>query len=272
MGPINNVRLMKTWLADCVANHSNCSRQSTTFLPSRLLDVNPLGTEGVVKLVSSLSLKSKDIPKYVTLSHCWGPVAKRTIKTKRDNLESHMDAIPLSILPNTFRDAVDVTRQLGIQYIWIDSLCIVQNDQNDWAKEAALMADIYENAFCTLSALSSKDSTYGCRQVVDIQDTVGEFADIDLPSQDGVRKRRMRLFLTGPTSWNSQYYGRYISDPIDDCFSVNPADDSYDASKTPLRFRAWVRNILQTVVVPSLTHFADTSGKGVIPKAHSLCE
>jgi hypothetical protein len=64
-------------------------------------------------------------------------------------------------LPKTFRDAVNVTRALGIQYIWIDSLCIVQDDMGDWEQEAAKMASIYEGSFLTLAAVDSYNSNGG---------------------------------------------------------------------------------------------------------------
>jgi hypothetical protein len=82
-------------------------------------------------------------------------------------------------LSNTFRDAVRITRELAGRYLWIDSLCIIQDDEDDWAREAALMAEVYANFHCTLAALSSKNSTEGCR-LFPIQDTIGSFVDLDV--------------------------------------------------------------------------------------------
>ena len=64
-------------------------------------------------------------------------------------------------LPKTFRDAVSVTRALDVRYIWIDSLCIVQDDLEDWEQEAAKMASIYENSFLTIAAVDSPNSNGG---------------------------------------------------------------------------------------------------------------
>lgn len=65
-------------------------------------------------------------------------------------------------MPQTFRDAVKITRRLGLKYLWIDSLCICQDDSEDWAREAGRMADVYSNAYVVIAANHSSDSTGGC--------------------------------------------------------------------------------------------------------------
>ncbi|KAH8743596.1 heterokaryon incompatibility protein-domain-containing protein, partial [Diaporthe sp. PMI_573] len=67
----------------------------------------------------------------------------------------------IDILPATFRDAVIVTRKLSIRYLWIDSLCILQGDKDDWASEAGKMQDVFRGAYCTIAASSAQDSTQG---------------------------------------------------------------------------------------------------------------
>jgi len=68
-----------------------------------------------------------------------------------------------SELPETFRDAVQVTRELGIRYLWIDSLCIIQDkhDCRDWYHEANLMDKVYLHSYCNISAADANDSTGG---------------------------------------------------------------------------------------------------------------
>jgi hypothetical protein len=90
-----------------------------------------------------------------------------------------MARISINDLSRTFQDAVRITRELGERYLWIDSLCIIQDDEDDWAREAALMAEVYRNSYCTLTGLSSKDSTEGCRLVPNIQDTICQFLELD---------------------------------------------------------------------------------------------
>lgn len=81
--------------------------------------------------------------KYICLSHKWG--AFKPIQTTKNNMAHHITGIPWMTLPPTFRDAVKITRFLGVRYLWIDSLCIVQDDHDDWVTQSAQMADIFGN-------------------------------------------------------------------------------------------------------------------------------
>lgn len=96
---------------------------------------------------------------YVALSYCWG--ASASFKTTQKNIDEHKQGFRISELPQTLQDAVTVARQLGIEYIWIDAICIVQGDAADWEKESGMMADIYNNAYITIAALSAAASTDG---------------------------------------------------------------------------------------------------------------
>jgi hypothetical protein len=78
-----------------------------------------------------------------------------------ETLPARKGGFSLSDLPNTCRDAVVVARALGVRYIWIDSLCIVQDSKEDWEREAAAMCDVYSNAIVTLAGLDSPDSDTG---------------------------------------------------------------------------------------------------------------
>jgi hypothetical protein len=79
-----------------------------------------------------------------------------------DSLDDLTTGIALSLLPKTFQDAIQITRRLGIKYLWIDCFCIIQDDPKDWEREAARMAQIYRYSYATLSAMASKDSHTGC--------------------------------------------------------------------------------------------------------------
>ncbi|KAL5373495.1 hypothetical protein DPSP01_012684 [Paraphaeosphaeria sporulosa] len=98
---------------------------------------------------------------YVTLSHCWGK-AKFTKLTK-ENLEEFKEGISFSALPSTFRQAIHFARRLSpsIRYIWIDSLCIIQDDKDDWNRESVQMYSVYRNSYCNISATAASDSTHG---------------------------------------------------------------------------------------------------------------
>ncbi|KAF2652568.1 HET-domain-containing protein, partial [Lophiostoma macrostomum CBS 122681] len=130
--------------------------------PPRLIHVGSKENSWAI----SICLSQVDIPcesvqegYYTCLSHCWGRT--RPFITTKANLEKNRQGIPWEALPKTFQDAVDITRSLGFQYVWIDSLCIVQDDADDWEKHCATMATIYRNASLVLAATASEDSQGG---------------------------------------------------------------------------------------------------------------
>ncbi|KAF9880078.1 hypothetical protein CkaCkLH20_02032 [Colletotrichum karsti] len=99
--------------------------------------------------------------KYAALSHCWGPPEKRPPCTLKGNLSHHKEGIPWTKLSQTFKDACALCCDLGIEYLWIDSLCIVQDDATDWKTEAAIMGRTYEEALLVIAASAATDSSQG---------------------------------------------------------------------------------------------------------------
>lgn len=99
--------------------------------------------------------------RYCALSHCWGPPEKQPLTTTRVNIQNHLLGIPLKQLPKTFRDTVRLAQGIGIKYVWIDSLCIIQGDSQDWHSEAKEMGTIYRNATLVIAAAGSRDSSEG---------------------------------------------------------------------------------------------------------------
>ena len=96
----------------------------------------------------------------MTLSHCWGTLKCLTLTSV--NYKYLEAGFKLIELPKTFREAVEITRNLGIRYLWIDALCILQDSHKDWRHEAATMMKVYENSHCNISALRATDSEEGC--------------------------------------------------------------------------------------------------------------
>jgi len=70
--------------------------------------------------------------------------------------------IPLSQVPQTFQDAMLIAQRLGVRYIWIDSLCIIQDSEEDWREQSGLMGQVYFNSFCNIAAAHASDSRKGC--------------------------------------------------------------------------------------------------------------
>ena len=89
----------------------------------------------------------------MTLSHCWGePDGPRPPKLTNANVDSMRNRIPMKELPRTFKDAIQITRNLGVGYLWIDSLCIIQDSMDDWRRESRLMDKVYRNSTCNIMA------------------------------------------------------------------------------------------------------------------------
>jgi hypothetical protein len=97
--------------------------------------------------------------KYVALSYCWGETLPLT--TTKANLDEMKRGISLSTLPDTLRDAVTVARAFGITYLWVDALCIIQDSNEDWTREAAQMGDIFANAYFVIRAEAGVDCQSG---------------------------------------------------------------------------------------------------------------
>ncbi|KAI2601959.1 HET-domain-containing protein [Hypoxylon sp. NC1633] len=146
---------LERWLKDCALNHMHCKpAQLNPLLPTRVIDVTS-SDRGVVLLETG-----DQRGRYVTLSHCWG-TSSRLMATK-ESMVDLKQGIAVSYLPKTFQDAIKLTRRLGIKYLWIDCLCIIQDDPDDWEREASAMSQVYRNSYLTISAAASKDSYTGC--------------------------------------------------------------------------------------------------------------
>ncbi|KXX76165.1 Vegetative incompatibility protein HET-E-1 [Madurella mycetomatis] len=97
--------------------------------------------------------------RYLTLSHRWG--SKHHLKLTRCNFKSLQEGITVQSLPQTYRDAAIVAAQLGYRYLWIDALCIVQDDPEDWRRESVKMCTVYRNSYCTIFAHTSNQDNDG---------------------------------------------------------------------------------------------------------------
>jgi hypothetical protein len=130
------------------------------FFPTRLIDVTPLSTSEPQHLCLGSECIKAD--KYAALSHYWGQGYVKDIpETTLETLNTRFSGIPTISLPETFREAIEVCRAVGVRYSWIDSLCIVQNSLGDWEKESATMGGGYANAYFTIAATGAANSTKG---------------------------------------------------------------------------------------------------------------
>ena len=160
------IDLLRRWFAGCVSGHPTCNEAASflgspgaaamTQLPNRILDLGPSDGSRGLRLLETNGARAP----YAALSHCWGK--HRILTTVSGNIKEHLRSIALPDLPKTFQDAVAIARAMGLGYLWIDSLCIIQDDEEDWRRESALMGRVYKDAAITIAASGATDGRGGC--------------------------------------------------------------------------------------------------------------
>ncbi|CAF3434326.1 unnamed protein product [Fusarium graminearum] len=211
---------LSAWIQNCSENHMSCQKLHTrniplkNWLPARLVKIilNAQSTPETVRIIETdkVDFESSHI-QYATLSYCWGK--KPLTKLLRSNFDT-MTTSGMSVhdLPLTFRDAVTATNCLGLEYIWIDALCIIQQDLEDWVSQSTTMAKVYTYSTITLAAAASSNSHGGL------------FRDRD---PTGINGTRVNI------AWPSV--------ELDGEFLIVPTDPWLKAvAKSPLLKRAWV--------------------------------
>ncbi|KAH8695708.1 heterokaryon incompatibility protein-domain-containing protein [Phaeosphaeriaceae sp. PMI808] len=157
-GSDDTFNFIRRCIQGCVANpkHTACrfSSKSSTSTPKRLLDVGRATSP--IRLIDTQG----KVFQYVALSHCWGSAPQFT--TTKSNWTKLTVNISFEGLPPLFQDAIIITRQLGLRYVWIDSLCIIQDSLRDWETESSKMGSIYQNSYITISATNSGDGSARC--------------------------------------------------------------------------------------------------------------
>ncbi|KAH7351424.1 heterokaryon incompatibility protein-domain-containing protein [Pyrenochaeta sp. MPI-SDFR-AT-0127] len=160
----NDGHQIKSWIRKCGIEHKHCPKRAgagTKFVPTRLLHIGGKRRGDPILVVDTEANKVKG--PYVTLSHCWGLSKKPRLDTLRLSTQEKFmsEGVPWSDLSKNFQQAIEVARFLEVDYIWIDSLCIIQGDANDWKHEGALMHKVYRYSFCNIAAADAADSTTG---------------------------------------------------------------------------------------------------------------
>lgn len=212
----------------CEEEHTKCSRTAldNAWKPTRLVDLGPLDEPITSRLIIT-ETPSVPIPYYATLSHRWG--GANVFQLKLGNLDALRKEIPIDKLSKTFKDAFVAAKKLGVRYIWIDSLCIIQDSPDDWQKEAALMKNVYSNAKFNISATGAEVSDDGL------------FID-----RGRLSVVPFTLEITGtaksPSPWRSSRY-----------HLVNPSLWSSNISQSPLNKRGWV--LQERVLARQIVHF-----------------
>lgn len=161
LSAVSSASWVKQKLDVCLTTHKECSSLREEYLlPTRLIDLRPLGPTGNVKLIERSNVPSGS--RYAALSYVWGdPELQRQSMTTRPTLKNRLRGVVFSSLPKTIQDAIIFTRELGLDFLWVDSICIVQNDNDEWIREAGLMYEVYKNCLVMLGGLWSDDCASG---------------------------------------------------------------------------------------------------------------
>ncbi|KAH0537763.1 hypothetical protein FGG08_005511 [Glutinoglossum americanum] len=148
--------IITKWLRQCVTSHRSCNSHlgKEHWLPTRLIDVQ----HGIHLVISQEANVKPEEADYITLSHRW---SSNTPRLMRDNLITWRTELPEKDLPQTFCDAANVTRRLGYRYLWIDSLCIIQDCPVDWNRESSMMGKVYQKGICNIAATAASDGADG---------------------------------------------------------------------------------------------------------------
>lgn len=175
-----------------------------TFVPTRLVQVDcepprlietPPIDEKPAGWIQSL--------RYVALSYCWGSPeqARSQLKTERSSLPLRLSGIEKHKMTRALQDAIEICRALSIPYLWIDVLCIIQDDPIDWQRESALIGKLYSNAYLTICNLSPESCTQGFLERPPAQ--------IEIPFQSKIRpeiRGSFRLPPWGTATLNRTFY------------------------------------------------------------------
>ena len=176
-----SLEIVRRWLSDCTLKHMKCSvAEPLLWKPKRLLDVSIRGPGGAQGVRLCDGLFADPLSEYVTLSYCYG-TAKPT-RLHKKTLPALRQGVAASSLPKTIADAAFITRELGFKYLWVDSLCLMQDSAEEMLSESSQMDKVYSGASLNLAATASKDTQGGlfyARNVSALQPCI-----VDLPAGD----------------------------------------------------------------------------------------
>ena len=155
--------MASAWLSNCASMHHTCGETlsgavvedgqgGAPTLPTRTIELQPGEPPRVSTNRGARST-------YAALSYCWG--TSEVLKLTKKELINFQTRLPLESMPRTIYESLEVTRNLDIKHLWVDSLCIVQDDDEDWEHEAKKMGNVYQNATVTIAVLGTRTSKSG---------------------------------------------------------------------------------------------------------------
>jgi hypothetical protein len=148
----DNLEKSKDWLHACRTNHETCSTWCSNLAtsgkrPTRIFELTATGAKVRCNTQSIQNFE------YLALSHIRGSDPSQQLRLTTSRIEEFQIAVPWNELPDLFKETLRITRGIGFQYVWIDSLCIVQDSSSDWETQASMMSAVYSNAVCSIAFL-----------------------------------------------------------------------------------------------------------------------
>lgn len=218
-------KLIQHWITRCNRNHKICKGVTdASWFPTRLIHIGE-ETKDLRLYVPDVASWKRD-ERYTTLSHCWGSDFSQVTKLMTSNLGTLQQKIQVDGLLQTFKDAIHITKRLGLRFLWIDSLCIIQDDDEDWAREAAKMSMVYTNTYLNISATSARNDHQGCYRSRDPLKVAGLSVARNLPDSD----RASWFKIVDPGIWTE------------------------NVDQAPLNQRGWV--LQERLLSPRVLHFS----------------
>ncbi|KAI0441634.1 heterokaryon incompatibility protein-domain-containing protein [Xylaria telfairii] len=215
-------------ISQCKETHQHCGKEEEQSLPKRILSIDLINGKDI-KLVEG----SLERARYACLSHCWGET--KSIVTTSENLGNHKKGLLWESLPRLYRDVITFCWELEIQYLWIDALCIKQDDVKDWAEQSSEMATIYENSYITIAATSAHNHDSGCTTQLAPEHCWEEVGNIRQPESSTSFSILMRQSLHHPYEITRPWWR------LD------------NKAKYPLLSRAWAYQ--ERILSPRVIHF-----------------
>lgn len=195
---------IRKWLKVCETTHDHpkCRQIAESPLPRRVITIQP--TSGIPKLY--LRETNGATEKYIALSHCWGGF--KGCQSTTDNYTDRINGIEFASLPRTFQNAVTFALELGVFHLWIDSLCIVQDDKDNWERESTKMTTVYSKAYLVLAAASAGADDKGFFATPD-----SIYRGIALESQEGSGRDDLVIHtsLEHASSWHKMFSADALS-------------------------------------------------------------
>jgi Heterokaryon incompatibility protein (HET) len=214
--PLHSVKtdaaLIRRWILYCEVSHGDACKSQTQGIPLSK------SFFGVIDVTEMCLTKLPDGARYIALSYTWGQGGHH-FKTTALNVRDHLKPGGLRkmdlMMPRTIRDAINLVRDLGERYLWVDSICIIQGSDRSWALNSRVMDQVYGNAYLTICAADGDGAGAGL-QILNPERSPGSQAEKNSKEQSLSQNitqynREIRLMSTQPAEnyirksvWNTR--------------------------------------------------------------------